>query len=107
MIYKFSAATEHSLANLESGTFYCRHLDYNDPFEQWWKLESGMPDVDDMMKDLKKLLLHGDSLVQRNEIYPQMMICLKIISEVLRSQLHLLFLTRLESPVFRQKEIIF
>jgi hypothetical protein len=49
MIYKFSPPSEYALENLKTGTLFCRHFeDFNDPFEFWFKLESGLPDLDDL-----------------------------------------------------------
>lgn len=47
MVYKFSPASELALENLREGQFYCRHFeDYNDPFELWFNVESGLPELD-------------------------------------------------------------
>lgn len=46
MIYKFCPPDEHSLQNLQKGQLYCRHYsDFNDPFEFWAKIVSGIPDA--------------------------------------------------------------
>jgi hypothetical protein len=45
VIYKFASPTGFALENLASGAFYCRHFeDFNDPFEFWSTVESGIPE---------------------------------------------------------------
>ena len=42
---KFFGPSEHALANLDRAVLYCQHYSaYNDPFEFWASLSSGVPD---------------------------------------------------------------
>lgn len=46
-LLKFSGPTLHALQNLENGQLFCRHYaGYNDPFEFWTRISSGIPDPD-------------------------------------------------------------
>jgi len=45
-LLKFSAPSKYALANLESGQIFCQHYGaYNDPFEFWSEIVTGIPDA--------------------------------------------------------------
>lgn len=45
-LLKFSGPTGHALQNLDKGEIYCQHYSaYNDPFEFWTKITSGIPNA--------------------------------------------------------------
>ena len=55
MIYKYFPPSVQSLENLNAGHLYCRHFeDYNDPFELWFNIESGLPELDDNDRRFQK-----------------------------------------------------
>ncbi|SDO64049.1 DUF2971 domain-containing protein [Afipia sp. GAS231] len=44
-LYKYYPPNRYSLENLRRHSFYCRHYtDFNDPFEFWCNISSGIPD---------------------------------------------------------------
>lgn len=46
-LYKFSSPSDYALRNLEKGQIFCQHYAaYNDPFEFWTKISSGIPQPD-------------------------------------------------------------
>lgn len=46
-LLKFSRPSDHALRNLEQGLIFCQHYSaYNDPFEFWTRISSGIPDPD-------------------------------------------------------------
>ena len=46
-LLKFCSPTNYALQNLESGVIYCQHFSaYNDPFEFWSRILSGVPDAE-------------------------------------------------------------
>lgn len=45
-LLKFSAPSKYALDNLESGQIFCQHYGaYNDPFEFWSEIATGIPDA--------------------------------------------------------------
>lgn len=45
-LLKFSAPSDRALENLEAGQIFCqRHDSYNDPFEFWSEIVTGIPDA--------------------------------------------------------------
>ena len=46
-VFKFCGPSAHALQNLENGQIFCQHHGaYNDPFEFWSTISSGIPDPD-------------------------------------------------------------
>src|SRR3546814_6218620 len=46
-LLKFCGPTSYALQNLENGQIFCQHYAaYNDPFEFWTTISTGIPDPD-------------------------------------------------------------
>lgn len=73
-LVKFFAPSEYSLANLDQAALFCQHFSaYNDPFEFWANLRSGVPDFVEQPERFQAALRAWgfDSVEQAEELFAQ------------------------------------